>query len=66
MSTPEKEQSVLSVGSGSQTVDIRAPTIKVNNKHRSHNQIRSHSERTLMEVLNIYPTLFRMHIFPLQ
>ena len=42
MSTQEKKQSVLSVGSGSQTVDIRAPTIKVNNERRNHNQIFIH------------------------
>ena len=39
MSTSEKEQSVLSICSGSQTVDIRAPNIEVNNERRNHNQI---------------------------
>ena len=39
MSTWEKKQSVLSICSGSQTVDIRAPTIEMNNERRNHNQI---------------------------
>lgn len=42
MSTLEEKQSVLSVGSGSQTVDIRAPTIKPINEYQDHNQIFIH------------------------
>ena len=42
MSTLEKKQSVLSICSGSQTVDIRAPTIKMNNERRNHNHISIH------------------------
>ena len=42
MATLEKEQSVLSMCSGSQTVDIRAPTIGLNNEYRENNQIFIH------------------------
>ena len=42
MSTLEKEQSVLSICSGSQTVDIRAPTTEINNERHNHNHISIH------------------------
>ena len=42
MSTLEKEQSVLSPYSGSQTIDIRNPTTEVNDQRHYHNQIFIH------------------------